>query len=78
VDCSAECSVAADDTPRNLQPARERGVLGRMNSMKRANAVNCFPDGDYDLRSTQAPKVDGRAPFAAGYLETIRSRVLSR
>ena len=41
-------------------------------------AIRYFPDGDHDLRSTKAPKVDGRAPFVAGYLETISAWVLSR
>jgi pimeloyl-ACP methyl ester carboxylesterase len=40
-------------------------------------AIRYFPDGDHDLLSTKAPKVDGRAPFAAGYLETISAWVLS-
>ncbi|HKS56715.1 MAG TPA: alpha/beta fold hydrolase [Steroidobacteraceae bacterium] len=39
-------------------------------------AIRYFPDGDHDLRSTTAPKVDGRAPFAAGYLESISAWVL--
>lgn len=41
-------------------------------------AIRYFADGDHDLRSTQAPKVDGRAPFVAGYLDTISAWVLSR
>jgi hypothetical protein len=41
-------------------------------------AARHFPDGDHDLRSTKAPKVDGRAPFVAGYLETITEWALSR
>jgi pimeloyl-ACP methyl ester carboxylesterase len=38
--------------------------------------IRYFPDGDHDLRSTKAPKFDGRAPFVAGYLDTISAWVL--
>lgn len=36
-----------------------------------------FPDGDHDLRSTKEPKQNGRAPFVAGFIDSIRDFVLT-
>jgi hypothetical protein len=49
--------------------------LARALRANRGSLVRYFPDGDHDLRSTTQPKAEGRAPFAAGYLETIRDWV---
>jgi pimeloyl-ACP methyl ester carboxylesterase len=40
--------------------------------------IRYFPDGDHDLRSATAQKVNGRAPLVVGYLDAIRDWVLQR
>ena len=40
--------------------------------------VRYFPAGDHDLRSVTAPKVNGRAPFVDGFLDTMADWIAAR
>jgi hypothetical protein len=53
-------------------------LLNRALPVNSRTLIRYFPDADHDLRSTRAPKVNGRGPFADGYLETIRDWILRR